>query len=202
MATHRAITAIGKSIVGLLEEKCPQREFAGATFMLCQPSDFQRHEGLQFGISLCLCRVSVNTAQRNPLRPTPDGQRQRSTLTAELHYLLTAWAKTPEQQHDLLGWAMCVLDESPVLTAGWLNRFTGDTTPVFSPEETVDLVPEVLNFGEMNAITQMVQIRQHPSVVYIARPVSLQILSSLAGVSPGESTVMPPGKSHKTNLSA
>jgi len=200
MATHHAIATIGKSIVGLLADKCPQPEFTGATFMLCQPSDFQRHEGLQFGISLCLCRVSVNTTQRNPLHPTPDGQRQSPALTVDLHYLLTAWASTPEQQHDLIGWAMCVLDESPVLTAGWLNRFTGAATPVFSPEETVDLVPGILNFGEMNAITQMVQIRQHPSIVYIARPVPLQLLSSLAAVSTGEGIVLPRGESRKTNL--
>jgi len=185
MATHRAIATIGKSIVGLLAEKHPQTESTGARFLLCQPSDFEPPESLQFGISVCLCRVNVNTAPRNPLRPAAAGQRQRPSLTVDLHFLVTAWAETPERQLDLLGWAMCVLDERPALTADWLNRFTDSATAVFSPGESVELVPEILNLGEMKAIADMVQIRQHPSIVYVVRPVSLQLLSSPATASPG-----------------
>jgi uncharacterized protein DUF4255 len=144
---------------------------------------------------LCLFKVGVNTAQRNPLRPAPEAQTQRPPLTVDLHFLLTAWAKTPERQHDLLGWAMCVLDEHPVLTASWLNRFADASAAVFSPEESVDLVPEILNFGEMSAIGEMVQIHQPPSVAYIARPVSLRILSSPATPSTSEGMVL---KSRKT----
>lgn len=176
MATHRAIAAIGKSIIGLLAEKCPKAEFTGAKFKLCQPSDFRQPERLQFGISLCLCRVSFNTTLRNPTPPTTtDGRPQRPSLTLDLYFLLTAWAKTPERQHDLLAWAMCVLDENPVLPASLLNRFAGGTGEVFGPAESVEIVPANLDFEQMNAVSELVQIQQQPSIVYIARPVAIQL---------------------------
>lgn len=78
MATHRAISVIGKSIIGILAEKCPKPEFTGATFVLFQSSDFAASKRPSFGISLCLGRVSIDAAQRNlvPQRPM-DGLNAR-----------------------------------------------------------------------------------------------------------------------------
>jgi hypothetical protein len=179
VATHRALSAVGKSIIGLLTEKCPKPEFTGATFILSQSSDFAASKHPQFGISLCLCRVSINATQRNPVSPTtPDGRRIRPPLPLDLHFALTAWAKTPDRQHDLLGWSMCILDENPILTAATLNRFAGGTSVVFGPEESVEVVPASLDFEQMSAVTELVQIRQQPSIVYNARPVSIQLPGS------------------------
>lgn len=179
MATHRAISAIGKSIVGLLAEKCPKPEFTGATFVLFQSSDLAASKHPSFGISLCLCRVSINATQRNPVSPTtPDGRRIRPPLPLDLHFVLTAWAKTPDRQHDLLGWAMCILDENPILTAATLNRFAGGTSAVFGPEESVEVVPASLDFEQMSAVAELAQIRQQPAIVYIARPVWMQLPGS------------------------
>lgn len=179
MATHRAIAAIGKSIVGLLTEKCPKPEFSGATFVLFQSSDFAAAKRPLLGISLLLCRVSINATHRNPVPPTtPDGRRLRPPLPLDLYFVLTAWAKTPDRQHDLLGWAMCVLDENPVLTAATLNRIAGGTSAVFGPEESIEVVPANLDFAQMNAVTELVQIRQQPSIVYIVRPVLVQLPGS------------------------
>ena len=179
MATYHAISATGKSIVGLLSENCPKPEFTGAEFKLRRPSDFRQSKRLQFGISICLCRVNVNTVQRIPVQPTaPDGQRQRPPLALDLYFLMTVWAKTPERQHDLLGWAMCFLNDNPVLPASVLNRFAGGTNEVFGPEESVQLVAETLDFEQMNAVCELVQIRQQPSIIYVARPVTIQRPSS------------------------
>ncbi len=179
MATHHAISATAKSILGLLAEKCPKPEFTGAEFKLCQPTDFVASKRPLFGLSLCLCRVSINTTQRNPVPPTtPDGRRIRPPLPLDLHFVLTAWAKTADRQHDLLGWAMCVLDENAILPAALLNRFAGGTGAVFGPEESVGVVPASLDFEQMSAIAELAQIRQQPSIVYIARPVSIQLPGS------------------------
>jgi hypothetical protein len=177
MATHRAIAAIGKSIVGLLGEECPKTEFPGATFKLCQPSAFRQVKGLRFGISLCLYRVSFDTAQRNrPSRAAVSGDPpQRPPLPINLHFLLSSWATTPERQHDLLGWAMCVLDENPVLPAALLNRFAGGTGEVFGQQENVEVVPENLDIEQFKAASELAQMRQPPSIAYVARPVAIQV---------------------------
>jgi hypothetical protein len=175
MATHRAIAAVGKSLVGLLAEKCPKTEFVGAAFTLFQSSDFAATKRPLLGISLCLCRVSINANQRNPTLQTPlDGRRQRPPLPLDLYFVLTAWAKTSARQHDLLGWAMCVLDENAVLSAATLNRFAGGTGVVFGPAESVEIAPTNLDFEQMSTVCDLLQIHQHPSIVYIARPVLIQ----------------------------
>jgi hypothetical protein len=175
MATHRAISVIGKSIIGILAEKCPKPEFTGATFVLFQSSDFAASKRPLFGISLCLGRVSVDAAQRHLVPPTaPDGRRIRPALPLELYFVLTTWAKTPDRQHDLLGWAMCVLDDNPVLPASVLNRFAGGTSAVFGPDERVEIVPANFDFEQMRSVGGLLQLQQHPSVVYVASPVLIQ----------------------------
>src|ERR1019366_7781293 len=166
MATHHAIAAIGKSIVGLLGAQCPKAEFPGATFKLWQPTAFRQVKGLRFGISLCLYRVSFDTAQRNrPTRATASGDPpQRLPLPINLHFLLSSWATTPERQHALLGGGMCVLDGNPVFPAGLLNRFAGGTGEVFGPQENVEVVPANLDIVETRAISELMQNPQQPSI--------------------------------------
>lgn len=175
MATHRAISAVGKSILGVLAEKCPKPEFTGAAFTLIQSSDFAASKRPLLGISLYLCRVSIDATQRNPTPPTPpDGRRQRPPLPLDLYFVLTAWAKTPDRQHDLLGWAMCILAENATLPAATLNRFAGGTGAVFGPAESVEIVPANLDFEQMSTVCDLVQIHQQPAIVYVARPVLIQ----------------------------
>ncbi len=179
MATHRAVAAVGKSLVGLLADQCPKAEFSGATFKLRQAFDFQQSKRLRFGMTLCLYRVSMDTAQRNlPTRPAASaGSRQRPALSLELHFLLTAWATTAEQQHDLLGWALCVLNDHPVLAAVDLNRFAGGGE-VFAPPESIEILPENLDAAQMKAACDLIQIQQQPSIAYVARPVAIQVAGS------------------------
>jgi hypothetical protein len=199
MATHRAIAAIGQTLVGLLAEKCPAPEFTGAEFKLCQSSDFRLSKRPQFGISLCLCRVGVNAGFRIPIPPTaPDGRRQPPPLVLDLYYVMNAWAKRPERQQDILGWAMCVLDENPILPASLFNRFAGDAREVFGPQESVKIVPASLDFEQMNAVCELVQIRQQPSIVYTAQPVSIQVVSSPAEAVTVTGGPLPRGKSLKS----
>lgn len=195
MATYRAISAIGNTVVGLLAEQCPKQEFPGAGFKLCLPTDFVPSKRLQFGISICLCRVSVNPAQRIPTPPpTPEGRRQRPPLALDLYFVMSAWAKTAERQHDLLGWAMCVLDDNPILPASALNRFAGGTGEVFGPEDSVRIVPEILSFEQMNSVAETMQLRQQPSIVYMARPVAIRCPDSQSVIVDGDTVRSSAGK--------
>jgi hypothetical protein len=113
-----------------------------------------------------------------PTRVTASAEpRQRPSLPLNLHFLLSSWATIPERQYDLRGWAMCVLDENPVFSAGLLNRFAGGTSEVFGQQENVEVVPANLDIEQMKAVSELVQIRQQPSIAYVARPVAIQNLS-------------------------
>ena len=70
---------------------------------------------------------------------------------------------------------MCVLDENPVLPAALLDRFAGGTGEVFSQQENVEVVPENLDIVAMSSVSELVQIRQQPSIAYVARSVAIQV---------------------------
>ena len=182
MATHRAISATGKSIVGLLAEQCLNSEFAGAEFQLCQPADLLRPKRASFGISICLCRAGFDSPFRNAVPPAmPNVPGQRPPLALELSFLMTAWARTPERQHDLLAWAMCLLHENPILSASLLNRFAGGTGDVFAPTESVEVIPANLDFEQMRTVCELVHLRQQPAIVYLVRPVAIQSRGNSTG---------------------
>src|SRR6266566_1234096 len=103
VATFQAIAATGQAILGLLADACPKPEFAAARFELYQVNNFR--SPMEEGISLYLYRVAVSGARRN-LPPTvgPNGQRYRPPIPLDLHYMVSAWAKTAVKQQRLLGW--------------------------------------------------------------------------------------------------
>ncbi len=137
---------------------------------------------MEEGISLYLYRVATNTNRRNlPPRVAPDGKRYRPPLPVDLFYMLTPWAKTGEQQHRLLGWAMRTIEDTPSIPAGFLNRYSGLET--FHSNETVELVCEVLSIQDINNIWNGFKPNMYPSVGYVARliPLESDVLMTEAG---------------------
>ena len=57
MATYHAISATGKSIVGLLSDNCPKPEFTGAEFKLWQSADFRQSKRLDFEQMNAVCEL-------------------------------------------------------------------------------------------------------------------------------------------------
>src|SRR4030095_6295974 len=105
MATSQAIAATGQAILGLLADACPKPEFSAASFELYQVSNFQTP--MEEGLSLYLYRIVPNRSGQNlPPSVGPNGERYRPALPLDLHYVLTAWARTAVKQQRLLGWAM------------------------------------------------------------------------------------------------
>ena len=87
------------------------------------------------GISLYLYRVAVNGARRNmPPVTGPDGRRYRPPIALDLHYLLSAWARSPAKQQRLLGWAIRTFEDVPILPTGLLNNY-GPEPEIFQPGE-------------------------------------------------------------------
>ena len=99
-----------------------------------------------------------------------------------LHYLLTAWGRTPERQQELLGWAMRTLEDMPTLPASVLNQ--GQASPVFRTDEAVDLIAAPLTQQEMVSVWEVAKPQMQVSMTYVARAVQLdseieQVIPSL-----------------------
>src|SRR6187431_3104545 len=140
MAKYPAIAAVGVAILNFLENARPSTDFADADFDLYQSLNFETP--MKEGISLYLYRVAVNGSLRNRSTIVDfAGKRRHPPLPLDLHFMLTAWAKTAVQQQRLLAWAMQQLEEIPILPSGLLNLHSQGPEPdVFQPDETVEIV--------------------------------------------------------------
>lgn len=177
MATFQAIAVTGNTIRNLLAEAWPQDVFPGAQFQLCQAASLVSPPFTDLGVSIYLYRVAYNMTRRNlPPRNQLNGQRFKSSLPLDLHFLITAWARSPEQQWTLLAWALRAIEDTPMLPAGLLNQNAGsdaDGTPpnVFSENESVELIGETLSLQDMVSVWEIAKANQQPSVSIVARSV-------------------------------
>jgi hypothetical protein len=178
LATYHAIAATGQAIISLLADASRDTEFAGVQFSLYQAANFQKP--MDEGVSLYLYRVSINTIGRNqPPSVGANGQRERPTLPLNLHYLMTAWAPTAARQQLLLGWAMRMLEDTPIMPVGLLNQsHIGPAPGVFRLSEQVELVWEQLSIQDMTNILEVSkqnqQVSPQLSVTYLARMVAIE----------------------------
>jgi hypothetical protein len=172
MATPNAIAATGQAILSLIAAGVPRDEFPSAQFELYQARNFQTP--MDEGISLYLYRITPAGEIRNyPPRIAPDGRRYRPLLPINLHYILSSWAREAAKQQRLLGIAMRLLEDTPVLPAGILNQGAPESD-TFRPNETVDLIMESISIYDMGAIWDMAKPNLQPSVGYVARMLGLE----------------------------
>ncbi len=149
----------------------PNTGFSNVGLELYQAANFA--SPMQEGLSLYLYRVATNVSRRNlPPGRGADGKRYRPALPIDLFYMLTPWGQTAEQQPVLLGWAMRVLEDSPIIPSGYLNKFSSDET--FHPSETVELVLDALSLQDINNIWNGFKPNMYPSVAYVARLIVLE----------------------------
>jgi hypothetical protein len=181
VATYEAIAGACEAVVRLLRSRFDPADFDGATldFQVYVAGDFQTP--MDEGVSLFLYRVYPNGTQRTPAgRVLPDGSQQRTKLPLDLHFLLTAWAKKASLQHEIAGWMMRVLEDTPTLTPNLLNAYRPD---VFRPDEGVDIAVGQLSVEDMFHIWEvMINHVYQLSVPYQARMLEVESgLTTTAG---------------------
>ncbi len=187
MATFQAIAVTGNTIRNLLAEAWPNDVFPGAQFRLFQAANLVSPPFTDLGVSIYLHRVTYNSTRRNlPPRQPLNGGRFKPSVPLDLHFLVTAWARMPEQQWTLLAWAVRAIEDTPVLPAGLLNQNAGsdaDGTPlnVFSEDESVELVAETLSLQDMVSVWEIAKANQQPSVSFVARSVLIDSLVEMPG---------------------
>ena len=137
--------------------------------------DFKDH--MAQGVSLFLYRVHLNATQRSPLVKDPSGNVRRELLPLDLHFFVTVWAPKASLQHAILGWAMRLLEDNPVLSSSLLNGVRADT---FRGDETVELIAGELTNEELMRIWDDLSADYQLSVPYVARVVRIESLRELA----------------------
>lgn len=178
MASFQAIAATGQAMLGLLADAVPKPEFSNAQFELYQLADFQ--SPMEEGVSVYLYRIAINGARRNmPPQMGPDGQRHRPPLPIDLHYIVSAWAKTAVKQQRLLGWTVRMFEDVPILPTGLLNHY-GPEPDIFRPGETVELLLESLTLQDWNNLWSTTRSSPPLSVGYVARMVGIDSSLPLA----------------------
>jgi hypothetical protein len=171
LANQGAIAGVSKAILGLIETSCPRALLIGPQFALYHSHNFDAP--MAEGFSLYLYRVTLNAGNRNLLpRRTADDRILRPAVPVDLHYLITPWAADPVRQQQLLAWTMLFFDGLSVLPSGILNHYLAETD-TFRPEETVELVPEVLALPDHFNLWDKLKPRMQTSLNYAARMVLL-----------------------------
>jgi hypothetical protein len=179
MATSSAIAATTEAIIRLLRSSYDPAQFNNAAldFQVYVANDFLNP--MDEGVSLLLYRIFQDGTNRMPPgRMQPNGQRGPHKLPVELHFLLTAWAKTASMQHELAGWMMRTLEDNAVLTPNLLNSYKPN---VFFPDETVEIALAQLSTEDLFDIWDVIIRHVYQlSVAYVARVVRIE--STLANV--------------------
>ena len=182
MADFHAIQVTCDAVMRLLQESYRPDLIEPATslqFEVYGTADFKDH--MAQGVSLFLYRVHVNATQRAPLVKDPVGNMRRQLLPLDLHFFVTAWAPKASLQHAILGWALRLLEDNPILSSSLLNGVREDT---FRGDETVELVAGQLTNEELMRIWDDLGTEYQLSVPYVARVVRIESMYELPGVEP------------------
>jgi hypothetical protein len=176
MATYAAIAATTHAIRALLANAArASTEFAGVDVDAILPFELQKpiDQASKTRASVYLYRVAPSSVRRH-IGPRSDqfGIVYRPSIPVDLHYLVTAWAAHAETQHQLLGWCVRMLEDTPIIPTGLLNAHQPGTE-IFRPDETVELVWQSLTVQDLSEVWEVAPTNQQPSVAYVARMVQL-----------------------------
>ncbi len=145
-------------------------------------------------LNLFLYQVTPNSGWRNaglPSRSGASGERlTNAPLALDLHYILTAYARADFQAEILLGYAMHLLHERPVLDRAAVRRALDPSPldvsmlpPAFQALAASDLAdqvellkitPSVMGSDEMSKLWTAIQTHYRPSAGYLVSVVLIE----------------------------
>jgi Pvc16 N-terminal domain len=145
-------------------------------------------------LNLFLYHVTPNQGWRNERLPSRDnaGRTRLSNppLALDLHYLLSAYGAEDLQAEILLGYAMQLLHETPVLGRSAINTALNPSPPVgtgLPPTlqalaacgladqlEQIKITPEYLSTEEVSKLWTAVQAHYRPTAAYVATVVLIE----------------------------
>ncbi|MEO1339128.1 MAG: DUF4255 domain-containing protein [Myxococcota bacterium] len=163
---------MGTSLARLLDSAYPgpTADFPDATFRVLSSGDLADEAadiGSQLTLSLYLYRVTVNDHLRN-VRIT-NAPEASPPLSLNLHYLMSAWSPSSDDEHTVFGWAMRHLHQNPILDGSRLMPDGG-----WNNDEVIHIVPDELTNEDLFRIWDSFGQNYRLSTSYIARVVVLE----------------------------
>jgi hypothetical protein len=197
MSSALAIAAITASLKDLLNDGLMDHDLSslGSFSITAQPPDRVTTGTTENNqLNLFLYQVTANSGWRNvdlPSRSSAGIRLASPPLALDLHYLLTAYGAQDFNAEVLLGYAMQVLHETPVLTRDQLRVALGAPAPVdgsllpgpFGTLSAVDLAdqaeqiritPVFLGSEDLSKLWTAMQARYRPSMAYSISVVLIQ----------------------------
>lgn len=171
MANIQAIHSVGASIATFLRNTYPASVGAQAMpacdFALVSSGELAGTIEDTTRITLYLYRVTVNEHNRQQ-RPGLMSPQQQAPLGLDLHFLLTAWAGTAQDELLPFTWALRQLYLHPILDASSLSP-----EGAWSAEEVIQIIPSELPVEDMMRIWDALAPPYRLSVSYVARLVRI-----------------------------
>jgi hypothetical protein len=155
-------------------------------------------------INLFMYHVSPNAGWRNvglPSRSSNGDRVANPPLALDLHYLLTAYGASEFHAEILLGYAMQLLHENPVLSREAIRRTLAPVSPVTGvilptplntliaseladQVETIRLTPQTMSTEEVSKLWMAIQSHYRPTAVYQASVVLIESKTSTRSALP------------------
>ena len=151
-------------------------------------------------LNLFLYQVTPNPGWRNVGLPSRDSNGERVAnppLALDLHYLLTAYGASEFHTEILLGYALQLIHETPVLTRDAIRRTLTPAWPGVGPVlpsalealvaseladqvEQIRLTPLVMSIEEISKLWSAIQSHYRPTAAYQASVVLIESRRSVA----------------------
>lgn len=188
MTSPLAIAAVTASLKDLLNQGLLQLDLSsiGSYSITALPPDrVETGQTEPNQLNLFLYQVTPNPGWRNEGLPTVDangGRLGRAPLALDLHYLLTAYGSKDLNAEVLLGHAMALLHDSPVLTRAQLRVALGPPSPLGNLSaldladqvELIKITPVFLNTEDLSKMWTAMQARFRTTIAYMASVVLIQ----------------------------
>jgi len=197
MSSPLAVAAVTAALKDLLNDGLLNHDLStvGSFSVTASPPDrITTGQNEPNQLNLFLYQVTANLGWRNSSLPSRDSRGTRITnqpLALDLHYLLTAYGSEDLNAEVLLGYAMHLLHEQPVLTRDQLRAVLGgvplvDGTILPGPfgalsaldladqVESIRISPVYLTTDELSKMWTAMQSRYRPSMAYNVSVVLIQ----------------------------
>lgn len=171
MANVFGVHSVGNSIATFLRTSYPQdldgRVMPACDFELVSASHLagDAEEGTR--ITLWLYRVAVNEHSRRQvsLHASDAGA---GPIALDLHFLMSAWGMSAEDEQVTLAWALHHLHQHPVLDASSLSPEAR-----WGHDEVIQIVPSELSTEDLMRVWDALTASYRLSVSYVARVVRI-----------------------------
>lgn len=191
-----AVTAVLKDLLdnGLVDHSVSAAVGGPVLVTAHAPQRIKTDENEVAQLNLFLYQVTPNQGWRNAGLPSRNGRGDllsNPPLALDLHYLLTAYGKLDFEAEILLGYAMHLLHETPVLTREAIRKTLGPVSPVggsllpapFSALAAADLADQIeqikltlqpMSTEEISRLWAALQSGYRPTAAYQASVVLIE----------------------------